>query len=643
MGGGTPLLEANRLGIDVIGYDINPMAYWVVQQELAQIDLPAYHHEAQHLMASLQKDLGPYYDTTCMHCGTSVPVKYFLWVKTQPCHACQQLIDLFPGYLIAENVRHPQNVLVCSTCGQLNEVDDIHHPGGCVDCGTRLQVKGMAQRSVITCPHCGVKNRYPSNSPTVPEHRLFALEYFCPSCRVTHTGRFFKRPDTLDIQRMARVQDLWNHTSSQFVPDDQIPSGDETDRLHRWGYRHYRELFNARQLLGLERSARWIAAVPDVAIRNALATNLSDLLRYQNMLCRYDTMALKSLDVFSLHGFPVGLIQVESNLIGIEDPRKHVPVGSGGWLNIVEKYHRAKAYCDAPFEVKRDGSRKQIVSTPEEWIGERRAEARREIQLHCTDASQAIIPPQSLDAVFTDPPYFDNVQYAELMDFCYVWLRRLAVDPGGALTRHSTRNSAELTGNVTLARGLDHFTGGLSRVFQRMASGLKTGRPLAFTYHHNTLDAYVPVAVAILDAGLTCTRTLPVPAEMSASIHINGTGSSVIDTVFVCRTVPVSAAVSLPRLTAIVHAVTRDVEQLKAGGVRVTPGDQRCLIYGHLVEAAIQHLRPNWDPESPVAAKRAIVMATLERLPGWDDIDHRIQQNLVQPMPEAVVMEVPKP
>jgi len=31
MGGGTPLLEANRLGCDVIGYDINPMAYWIVR------------------------------------------------------------------------------------------------------------------------------------------------------------------------------------------------------------------------------------------------------------------------------------------------------------------------------------------------------------------------------------------------------------------------------------------------------------------------------------------------------------------------------------------------------------------------------------------------------------------------------------
>ena len=36
------------------------------------------------------------------------------------------------------------------------------------------------------------------------------------------------------------------------LPKDEIPSGDETDRLHRWGYRLYREMFNARQMLGLE-------------------------------------------------------------------------------------------------------------------------------------------------------------------------------------------------------------------------------------------------------------------------------------------------------------------------------------------------------------------------------------------------------
>src|ERR1700680_3628460 len=39
MGGGTPLLEANRIGCDVIGADINPMAAWIVREEIDAIDL----------------------------------------------------------------------------------------------------------------------------------------------------------------------------------------------------------------------------------------------------------------------------------------------------------------------------------------------------------------------------------------------------------------------------------------------------------------------------------------------------------------------------------------------------------------------------------------------------------------------------
>jgi adenine-specific DNA methylase len=41
MGGGTPLIEANRLGCDIVGYDINPMAYWIVRQEIEHLDLEA--------------------------------------------------------------------------------------------------------------------------------------------------------------------------------------------------------------------------------------------------------------------------------------------------------------------------------------------------------------------------------------------------------------------------------------------------------------------------------------------------------------------------------------------------------------------------------------------------------------------------
>jgi hypothetical protein len=425
---------------------------------------------------------------------------------------------------------------------------------------------------------------------------LFAIEYFNPKHHGRHKGRFFKKPDAKDLNQVEVVRRRWQAMTPEFVPDQGILPGDETDRLHRWGYRFYRELFNERQLLGLELSCRQIAATADKRVRHALATNFSDPLRYQNMLCRYDTMALKSLDIFSVHGFPVGLVACESNLLGIINGNG-ANVGSGGWTNIIEKYTRAKSYCDAPFEVRHVGRRRVTVPIHGEWIGERKnGDPTRAVTLRCASSTTVSLPPSSLDAVFTDPPYFGNVQYGELMDFCYVWLRRLVGAETDGFRLPSSRSPEELTGNATQARGIEHFTDGLSGVYRAMSHGLKPGAPLAFTFHHNRIEPYHAVGVAILDAGLTCLATLPCPAEMGGSIHIHGTGSSIVDTIFVCRTQgrtrQGTAFDSLHDLESVMQC---ELSMLRAAGMKPTAGDIRCMVFGHLARYAIARLRRTWD------------------------------------------------
>jgi putative DNA methylase len=413
------------------------------------------------------------------------------------------------------------------------------------------------------------------------------------------------------------------------VPEQPILPGDETDRLHRWGYERYADLFNPRQLLGLERSARLIAAVKDERVRHALATNLSDLLRYQNMLCRYDTMALKALDIFSVHGFPVGLVQAESNLIGIVNGTG-TNVGSGGWTNIIDKYIKAKRYCDAPFEVRKEGLRKVQIPIEGEWIGERlNGHRQREIAIRCASSDKLDLAPASLDAVFTDPPYFGNVQYGELMDFCYVWLRQLLGEKAEGFARASSRDADELTVNQTEGRDLDHFTEGLAAVYATMARALKPGAPLAFTYHHNKLQAYQSVAVAILDAGLTCSAALPCPAEMGGSIHIHGTGSSIVDTVFVCRSTGATARQGLCETRDQLAALVADeLHQLRDAGMKPTAGDVRCILFGHVTRLAIWTLRPEWDASQPTPKKLALAAAAMAT---FGDVTGLIEQCRAQP------------
>lgn len=626
MGGGTPLIEANRVGCDTMGCDINPMAYWIVRQEIASLDPDAYRAGVRTLLRRLEDGVGALYKTRCEKCGSNgADVKYFIWVKTHVCKGCGHTFDLYPNYVLAKNRRHTHYVFICSHCGGLNERDDRRAPGRCSDCGKALQAKGPAGRGVCGCPDCGTRNTYFNPSGGAPEHRMIAIEYHCPKCKPTHRGRFFKVPDDDDLSKYQQAVTALSSMAAKYIPSDKIPAGDETDRLHRWGYSRYRELFNQRQLLGLELSCRIIAAENNDAVRDALATNLSDLLRYQNMLCRYDTMALKSLDIFSVHGFPVSLIQCESNLLGIRNSNGTI-VGSGGWRNIADKYGRAKEYCDFPFETHHKGGRRIRVPIDGEWIGEHRSVQglveKKNVDLKCISATEVLIEPESLDAVFTDPPYYANVQYAELMDFCYVWLRRLVGGGDPAFTKPSTRDENELTGNQSMARGLDHFTEGLSSVFQRMSTALKPGAPFVFTYHHNTVEAYFPIAVALLDAGLTCSASIPCPAEMGASIHIKGTMSSVIDTIFVCRTTGTVARNTITDSPAgIAGLVRRDRDSLRRGNMNPTRGDLRCIAFGHLIRLAVWHLRADWDAGLKTDSKLRLIGRTVQELGGWAGVE----------------------
>lgn len=624
MGGGTTVFEGNRLGMGVIGSDINPLAYWIVRQALAPFDSDAFLETAESVINDVEQVIGSLYRTRCERCRRPAAVKYFMWVKTESCPYCHTLNDLFPGYLLAEAVRHPFHVVVCHSCGNLNEYDDPPtraHPRRCTKCRAIVAVEGPARRQMIRCRRCDHSYRFPQPHLIAqpPKHRLWALEYHCGHCKPDHKGRFFKVPTRADLERYADAAERLADSPQLPIPDDEIPAGDETARLLRWGYRRYREMFNDRQLLGLGVLLNRILAVQGSAERDALMTVFSDFLRYQNMLCRYDTYALKCQDIFSVHGFPVGLIQCENTLLGV--PR----VGSGAFRHFIEKYLRAKAYCSAPFETRFENGRKCVVAIRGEQISAQLATSPREVGsqeraawIGAGSAAEVDLRGVALDGVFTDPPFYDNVQYAELMDFCYVWLR-IGLSPyhqafGGTTTRHQD----ELTGNATLARGLDEFTKGLSAVFSKYAAALKPNAPFVFTYDHNDPFAYLPIVVAVLDAGLNCTATLPAAGEMGASLHIAGTGSSVLDSVFVCRpTSSIAEEIATNRRIGVI--LREDADQMRAAGVRVSEGDLRCLLAGHVARIVINRLRSGWDATAPLSvrvgharADLALLMATLD-------------------------------
>lgn len=612
MGGGTPVLEANRLGCSVIGVDVNPMAFWVVRQELAPLDIELFLETARAVAEAAEEKIGAGYETACLSCGDErAKVKCFIWVKQIECEHCGESVDLFPRYLLAKNQRHTHYVVLCGACGSLEQLTKKPSEGDrppCTSCGTPLRVTGPAARGRCLCRACGKGVTYPRPALGAPRHRLVALEYHCQACR-DRPGRAFKAPDAQDLSRVEEARRFSTKSDLELVPREEIPEGDETTRLRRWGYGRFDELFNERQLFGLSSLAAEIRRVEEREARWALATVFSDFLRYQNMLCRYDAYALKVLDIFSVHGFPVGLLQCEANLLGIIAAKGNRGIGSGGFRHFVEKYRRAKLYCSKPFETKLVGDKRQRIMIEDErieasWVDQSSVEMLRDtprgVTLEARSSADIDLPRSSLDAVLTDPPYFANVQYGELMDFCFQWLRLLLGGDVPEMTCPSTRSAGEVTGNITDGRGLETFTERLSGVFTNFAGALRPGAPFVFTFHHNELAAYAPLVVAILDAGLGCTAVFPCPAEMGASIHIAGTKSSTVDTVFVCRSGVASLEPSRDDDFSLAELVAKDLEALGAGGHEPTSGDERCISFGQAVKRTIQRLRREWHREVPI-------------------------------------------
>ena len=115
--------------------------------------------------------------------------------------------------------------------------------------------------------------------------------------------------------------------------------------------------------------------------------------------------------------------------------------------------------------------------------------------------------------------------------------------------------------------------------------------------------------MAILDAGLDCTATLPTPAEMGASLHIARTKSSVLDSVFVCRKVKVGV-----ELETVQDRLRSDLLALEKAGLRVTEGDIRCLLAGHIARIAINRLRPGWESGTTPQERMGLAGVLIARL-----------------------------
>jgi hypothetical protein len=117
---------------------------------------------------------------------------------------------------------------------------------------------------------------------------------------------------------------------------------------------------------------------------------------------------------------------------------------------------------------------------------------------------------------------------------------------------------------------------------------------------------------------------------MGASIHINGTKSSIIDTVLVCRsTGKIRSRDFETGSDALERMLGKDIADLERAGHKATSGDARCMLLGHMVRLAIWQLRSTWESSNDITEKLKQVKYALNEIYPLDFLSRLVNKAVV--------------
>jgi putative DNA methylase len=143
--------------------------------------------------------------------------------------------------------------------------------------------------------------------------------------------------------------------------------------------------------------------------------------------------------------------------------------------------------------------------------------------------------------IATDPPYYDNLGYADLSDFFYVWLRRSLRDLyPKLLDTLLTPKSSELVATPYRFDGREragaHVEAGLRQAFARMRATQDAAVPLTLFYAFKQVEGgWETMLEALLRAGFAVTGTWPMRTELPSRMLSSGTNALASSIVLVCR------------------------------------------------------------------------------------------------------------
>lgn len=408
----------------------------------------------------------------------------------------------------------------------------------------------VAGRGTYTCAACGTKQGILDSVRATGKAAPFAaygIQAYAPSMdSEAYRGRFFAAYSDFFAKQESAACNEWEARKdsdlASYWPSSKIPEGITTtvkDVLpNGHGYTHWWTMFNPRQRLVHALLLKSICTVGDYSStsRQAVLGAFQQYLRNQNLFCIWNIAADKLEPHFSNNNFYPKNNVVENNVFAA--------YGRGNWRASVEGIVEGLEWARNPWDtvsvvnlgkthpslVEHCAGKGEKVSPGDPVMGATIKQASSTSLDHLGDSS--------FDLVITDPPFGDNIQYAELSDFFYVWLRL------GLKHIHPEVFSSELTlksleAVTNASREPDDPDGFYQRLltqcWREAFRILKPGGLLAFTFHHSEDEPWVAVLESLFDAGFYLEATYPIRADETKGDGQFGSQKIEYDIIHVCR------------------------------------------------------------------------------------------------------------
>jgi len=655
-GGGALPLEAQRLGLESYASDLNPVAVLINK---AMIEIPAKFAgkppvNPEWQQKSLADKMGHEWKGAQ---GLAEDVRYYgQWMRDE---AEKRIGHLYPkievtaamaeerpdlknyvgrkltviAWLWARTVKSPNpafanvDVPLASTfmlstkAGKEAYIDPVIDEGG-----YRFTVK-MGKPKDVDGAKNGTKLARGANFKCLMSGSPMAGEYIKAEGKAGQMGarlmaivaegdhaRIYLSP-TMDMESIAKVaQPIW-------TPETSL-NGKTRDQLPLYGMDTFSALFTPRQLVALTTFSDLVQKAREKVMQDSIYAGLTD---DGQVLAKMGSGAAAYADAVTVYlGFGVDKLSDRHSTLTRWDP---TPTASG----IINTFSRQALpmswdYTEGnPFS-EASGNFEGGIG----WIGkviDRSLPANQPGIACSSEASKQLI---SVDKIIsTDPPYYDNIAYADLSDFFYVWLRRslkpvfpelfatLAVPKVEELVatpyRHGSKSKAET-----------FFLDGMTQAMHRLAEQAHPAFPVTIYYAFKQAESdggdgatntgWDTFLAAVIEAGFAISGTWPMRTELSNRMIGSGTNALASSIVLVCRPRSVNAITTTRRefVTVLKAELPQALAHLQAGNIAPVDLAQAAIGPGMAVYPRYAKVLDADGKAVPVRAALALINQVLD-------------------------------